>query len=351
MNYKANSSLRFKSSYVFVLLLLILISAQLSFAQASHSIQLAWDKNTESNVDHYVVSYWRQSLTYPKQAKKVEHPRDEKIKEISCSLSLEAGETYILIKAYDASSGEESDYSEPFLVVLPDFSTTTTTTAPPTTTTVPPNPACTPCHPSDTSTTTTAPTTPTTAPTTPTTAPTTPTTAPPPVQTTTTVGHTTTSTGTTSIISTSSSSSMISSSSSSSTTTSVSSLWPIAYDKMWGAGKKEKLLLLRTFRDEILLHTEIGRKYIFLLYDNSLEIAVLLLQEPLLAAQTIDFTDDILRSIELLLYNDELEIDQDTMDDFVSLLDNFESKASPKLKTAIRKMKSDIDRSEVFEIL
>jgi len=119
---------------------------------------------------------------------------------------------------------------------------------------------------------------------------------------------------------------------------------------MWGAGKEEKLLLLRTFRDEILLHTEIGREYIFLLYDNSLEIACLLLEEPLLAAQTIDLTDDILRSIELLLYNDELEIDPATIDDFFSLLDHFESKASPKLKTAIRKMKSDIDRIEVFEI-
>jgi len=135
------------------------------------------------------------------------------------------------------------------------------------------------------------------------------------------------------------------------TTTSISLLWPMAYDKMWGAKKYENLLLLRVFRDEILLNTEVARGYISMLYDNSFEIAILLLQEPLLTAQTREVIDEILISVESLLYNDEMEISQDIMNNFITLLDQFETKASPKLKTAISKLKRDINKGEIFKQL
>ena len=136
---------------------------------------------------------------------------------------------------------------------------------------------------------------------------------------------------------------------SSSTTTSRKLLWPMAYDKMWGAAKDENLLLLRVFRDEILVNTELGRESVFMLYDNSLEIATLLLQEPSLTMQTKEIIDELVIGIESLLYGDEIEINQDTIDNIMSLLDNFESNASPKLKTAIKKLKKDINGGEVFE--
>ncbi len=136
---------------------------------------------------------------------------------------------------------------------------------------------------------------------------------------------------------------------SSSTTTSRKLLWPMAYDKMWGAAKDENLLLLRVFRDEILVNTELGRKSVFMLYDNSLEIATLLLQESSLTMQTKEIIDELVIDIESLLYGDEIEITQDTIDNIMSLLDNFESNASPKLKTAIKKLKKDINGGEVFE--
>ncbi len=123
----------------------------------------------------------------------------------------------------------------------------------------------------------------------------------------------------------------------------------MAYDKMWGATKDENLLLLRVFRDEILVNTELGRKSVFMLYDNSLEIATLLLQEPSLTMQTKEIIDELVIGIESLLYGDEIEINQDTIDNIMSLLDNFESNASPKLKTAIKKLKKDINGGEVFE--
>jgi hypothetical protein len=125
----------------------------------------------------------------------------------------------------------------------------------------------------------------------------------------------------------------------------------MAYDKMWGAGKDENLLLLRLFRDEILLNTEFGREYVFMLYNNSLEIVTLLLQEPSLTMQTKEVIDELLIGIESLLYADEIQTSQDTIDNVVSLLNNFKSYASPKLKTAIKKLKKDINEGEVFKRL
>ena len=138
---------------------------------------------------------------------------------------------------------------------------------------------------------------------------------------------------------------------SSTTTISASQLWPLLYDEMWGNRKDRNLLLLRAFRDEILVNTEVGREYIFMLYGNSLEIVILLLQEPSLTSQTKGVIDELLISVESLLYNDEIEISQDTIKNFESLLDQFEGKASPELRTAIKKLKRDIRKERTFKQL
>jgi bacillopeptidase F len=147
---------------------------------------------------------------------------------------------------------------------------------------------------------------------------------------------------------TSSSVTSSSTSTSSSTTTSLSLLWPMAYDKMWGVKKDKNLLLLRISRDEILLTTEVGREYIFILYNNSFEIVMLLLQDTSLLIQTRELLDEFLLNIESLLYNNEIEIRQHTIDSLKSLLNQFKSKASPKLKTIINKVERDIDKREIF---
>jgi hypothetical protein len=122
----------------------------------------------------------------------------------------------------------------------------------------------------------------------------------------------------------------------------------MAYDKMWGVKKDKNLLLLRISRDEILLTTEVGREYIFILYNNSFEIVMLLLQDTSLLIQTRELLDEFLLNIESLLYNNEIEIRQHTIDSLKSLLNQFKSKASPKLKTIINKVERDIDKREIF---
>lgn len=138
---------------------------------------------------------------------------------------------------------------------------------------------------------------------------------------------------------------------SSSTTTSASQLWPLLYDKMWGNKKDRNLLLLRAFRDEVLLNTEVGRDYIFMLYDSSLEIVILLLQDPLSIKQASEVTNELLNSVKSLLYNNEIAISQRTIDDVESLLNQIEPKASPELKSVIKKVRKDIMEEIVFKKL
>lgn len=198
----------------------------------------------------------------------------------------------------------------------------------------------------ETSTTTSA-NTPTTTPTTVRTTTSTSVQPPIPGDTTTTTSTTDMSTSSTTTINTTSSTALTSST----TTTSISQLWPLLYDKMWGSKKDQNLFLLRAFRDEVLVNTDIGKEYISMLYDNSLEIAILLLQDPLYSKQASEVTNELLHSIESLLYSDEMIISQKTIDNFEFLLNQLEPKASPKLKSVIKKVRKDIKEEIVFRKL
>ena len=129
----------------------------------------------------------------------------------------------------------------------------------------------------------------------------------------------------------------------------ISPLWPIAYDKMWGAKKGKNLSLLRKFRDEVLVDSEVGRDYIFLLYSNSIEIAILLIQYPSLIQNTKEVVDELLPGVESLLDGGgEMTLSKKSLADVESLLTKFETKASPWLKTAIKKVRKDLREGELF---
>lgn len=127
--------------------------------------------------------------------------------------------------------------------------------------------------------------------------------------------------------------------------------WKKTYNEMWGARKDENLFLLRAFRDTTLRNSEVGRKYTSLLYDNSSEVASLLLQNSSLAAQTSEAIAELLPGIASLTTQGTTAINRDTVQKVESLLDHFETKASPKLKAAIMKVKRDITSGKVFKEL
>ena len=138
---------------------------------------------------------------------------------------------------------------------------------------------------------------------------------------------------------------------SSSSTTSQSQLWPLFYDTMWGNKREINLVLLRAFRDEILVNTEVGRKYTSILYGNSLEVAELLLENPSLTAKTREVIDELLPRIVLLTTKGKAAITKDKINKVESLLDHFEAKASPKLASAIKKVRKDISERKALKKL
>ena len=166
--------------------------------------------------------------------------------------------------------------------------------------------------------------------------------------TTTTIIPTTTTSSSSSTTTTIKPTSTTTSSTSFTTTTTISSLWPMAYNEMWGIKKDKNLSLLRSFRDGILADNGLGRDYIFMLYNNSMEILILLIQNPSLTEETKKVVDKMLPGIQSLLDVGEMVITKKQLADLESLLTRFETKASPKLKTTIRKVKRDIDRGEIF---
>ena len=125
-------------------------------------------------------------------------------------------------------------------------------------------------------------------------------------------------------------------------TQATSSGWSISYQKMWGIKQYENLSVLRSFRDDVLSKSELGKAYVSLLYNNSIEIAFLLLRKPTLRTQTREVLNATVKEPQSQTGNDEICITQDTVNDFAALLDSFAAVASPRLKTAIEIVKEDI---------
>jgi len=128
----------------------------------------------------------------------------------------------------------------------------------------------------------------------------------------------------------------------------VSPLWPMAYDEMWGEKKGDYLSLLRTFRDEILAKSEVGRDHVFMLYNHSLEILILLLLDPSLTQETKSVIDELLPEIISLLNGGEITLSQEKIARIDSLISHLEAKATPQLSRALEKVKWDLRDRKLF---
>ena len=134
-------------------------------------------------------------------------------------------------------------------------------------------------------------------------------------------------------------------------TQATASFWPQSYAKIWGEKKDANLLLLRTFRTEVLNNTETGRDITHLLYDNSLELSLLLVLNPKMARQAKTVADELMPGIEALLYTGEATIKQQAVEDMVSLLDLFAAKASSKLQGDLGQIKEVLCRGTIMDEL
>ena len=128
-------------------------------------------------------------------------------------------------------------------------------------------------------------------------------------------------------------------------------LWGTLYDMMLGENEEEDISLLRSFRDEVLIPHQTANKYVELLYKNSEEIATLFLENPSLTADTGEVIHDLLPGIKNLLEGGVMRLSTKEISSIESLLIQFEKEASPRLKAAVRKVRRDIRKGNMFKQL
>ena len=125
--------------------------------------------------------------------------------------------------------------------------------------------------------------------------------------------------------------------------------WPDVYNTI--LIEDEDLSLLRIFRDRALVPNQVGKEYVDLLYKNSGEVATLLLENPFLTAEAGEVINELLPGVRNLLEGGVMELSREELANIEFLLAQFETEASPHLKSAIRKVKKNIRNEEILRQL
>ena len=131
----------------------------------------------------------------------------------------------------------------------------------------------------------------------------------------------------------------------------VSPLWPMAYDEMWGEKKGDYLSLLRSFRDGVLTKSATGKEYIFMLYSHSMEIVILLLTNQALIDETKTVVDELLPVIASSLSGGGISLSEEQIARIDSLVSNVRVKATPQLSGALEKVQLDLKDKMLFKRL
>jgi hypothetical protein len=127
--------------------------------------------------------------------------------------------------------------------------------------------------------------------------------------------------------------------------------WPQSYAKLWGEQREANLQLLRTFREEVLNATDAGREITRRLYDNSLELSLLLVLNPALSQQAKKIADELLPAVETRLCTGKAVITRQAVNEMLALLDAFAAKASPKLQKDLGHIKDILCAGAIMDEL
>jgi hypothetical protein len=112
-----------------------------------------------------------------------------------------------------------------------------------------------------------------------------------------------------------------------------------------------KMNVLRKMRDDRMQSSKIGVSLIDLYYGHAEEISDILLGDDELIEIAADVVGEIVEKTAALNSNGEVNIGRELVDDILDLADKIDKDASPSLKTAIRKVKKEIEKGEIFREL
>ena len=127
--------------------------------------------------------------------------------------------------------------------------------------------------------------------------------------------------------------------------------WDTLYGTMLGEHEEKPLSLLRRFRDTVLVRNHAGNEWVKLLYKNSEEIASVLMENPTLVTEAGEVINELLPGVRTLLESGMMELSEDESEHIQSFLSQFEIKASPQLRLALRKAKKAMRKGKLFKQL
>ena len=108
------------------------------------------------------------------------------------------------------------------------------------------------------------------------------------------------------------------------------------------------LNLLRKYRDNILAHSESGKKCIKLYYQHAPEVTSLLIENADLKNEAKELLNYIIPKIKVILKGKKAEmLDSKLKNYIINLFNQVQEKGSPELEAAIEKVMDDIEEGKI----
>jgi hypothetical protein len=111
----------------------------------------------------------------------------------------------------------------------------------------------------------------------------------------------------------------------------------------------EKIARLRDFRNNVLLKTPIGKKYVKLFYKNAIELITILINNEDVADQSKIVLDELLPKIKLAAAGQRINITPTLLLEIENILNQISIEASVELKYAIEKLKQGLKEEKILD--
>jgi len=109
------------------------------------------------------------------------------------------------------------------------------------------------------------------------------------------------------------------------------------------------LHLLRSFRDKVLNQTSRGREYIDLYYTYASEISLLIINDPDMRIRIEKILKQFVPLLTPLVEGESVFLPSEMKEEIGLLLDDFEVKGSRFLNAAVKKLRNDLNKGELFK--
>ena len=113
--------------------------------------------------------------------------------------------------------------------------------------------------------------------------------------------------------------------------------------------ESDHLGLLRDFRDSTLNRTEKGKEYIDLYYTCASEISLIMMNDFDVNNKMEKLLHQLIPLVTPLMERGDVIFTSELKDEIFLLLDEFEAKGSPFLKTVIKRVRKEMNKGEIFK--